>query len=78
MGSFHEFIFSNICLFCFSLDFFEGRSKESIDGSADWFDNSPYFWSSKKQTKKIWRKYIGDLEKKNSRKDAMNELTMEV
>ena len=48
MGSFLEFIFSKFCLFCFLLDFLEARSKESIDGTADWFDNSPYFWSSKK------------------------------
>ena len=56
MGSFLEFIFSNspiyfskFCLFCFLLGFFEVRSKESIDGAGDWFDISPYFWSSKKK-----------------------------
>ena len=27
------------------------------DGAADWFDNSPYFWSSKKV---IWTKFGGD------------------
>ena len=43
-----QFIFSKFCLFCFLLDFFEACSKESIDGTADWFDSSPYFWSSKK------------------------------
>ena len=30
-----QFIFSKFCLFCFLLDFFEARSKESIDGAAD-------------------------------------------
>ena len=45
---FNEILF----LFVFCLIFFEVRSKEFIDGTADWFDNSPYFWSSKKNKKK--------------------------
>ena len=44
-----QFIFSKFCLFCSLLNFFEARSKESIDGAADLIDNSPYFWSSKKK-----------------------------
>ena len=51
MGSFLEFVFCKFCWFCCLLNFFEACSKESIDGTADWFDNSPYFWSSKKKDK---------------------------
>ena len=54
-----HFIFSKFCLFCFLLDFFDACSKESIDGTSDWFDNSPYFWSSKNKQnfeKMNWRK----------------------
>ena len=73
-----QFIFSKFSLFWLLLNFFEARSKESIDGAADWFDNSPYFWSSKKNDMiKIWRKQNGELEKINSRKDPMNELIMQ-
>ena len=39
-------------MFCFLLNFFEAHSKESIDGAADWFDNSPTFDQAKKKTNK--------------------------
>ena len=60
----------NVFTYFFLLDFFEARSKESIDGAADWFDNWPYFWSSKKmkQTK------FGENKLESWRKDPMNEL----
>ena len=44
------FFFQNFIYFTvFCLIFFEARSKEFRDGTADWFDNSPYFWTSKKK-----------------------------
>ena len=84
MGSYLEFIFSNspiyfleiLFILFFLLDFFEARSKESIDGAADWFDNSPYFWSSKK--KKNQQNFVKKREFRKSRifggSDATNML----
>ena len=76
MGSFLKLFFSNspiyflqILFILFFARFFEAHSKESIDGAADWFDNSPYFWSSKKKIGKQnletinWRIWENKLEK---------------
>ena len=62
------FFFQNFVHFLFFCLFFEARFNEMID-AADWFDNSPYFWSSKKKIGKQnletinWRIWENKLEK---------------
>ena len=61
--------FQILFTFCFLLDFFEARSKEFIGVAVDWFDNSLYYWSSKKNKQNLekinWRIGENKLEKRS-------------